>query len=291
MTNKPNGKRHPMALEQDMALAKALMDRGELDEAEHLLDKIEMVQKAMAADDAEDDEDDTDGTDNDGDEDEEDDGDEDDNDIAKSFRENNNTYPRDDLTDPMNEHRQVEHPQYSTHASREKFQQRVAAIAHRDGCPLTVAMQRARGEMGADHIAELRQPISAVKKLGLPKTPPLRRRRPILAVVIGSTTSRSRRERCSGRSDGERTVTRDSRAARALCLRQHLTAFRYRQRCRRFAGDELHGEVRSSHAGRGLRPHYGDADRTQAARRAVRCLSTCMSGHEVRFAPNNSPES
>jgi hypothetical protein len=27
--------------------------------------------------------------------------------------------------------------------------------------------------MGADHVAELRQPISAVKKLGLPKTPPL----------------------------------------------------------------------------------------------------------------------
>ena len=166
-----------MALERELALAKALMESDQLDEAEELIEKIEMVQKAMAAEDAEDDEDDiddTDGDDNDRDEeDEEDDGDQEDDGVTKSFRENNITYPRDDLTDALNEHRQVEHPQLTTHPTWQKFQERVRAIAHRDGCPMHIAMQRARGEMGADHIAELRQPISAVKKLGLPKTPPL----------------------------------------------------------------------------------------------------------------------
>jgi len=94
-------------------------------------------------------------------------------DLEKAFRENHITYPRDDLTDAMNEHRQVEHPQTATHRTWHRFMERARAIAARDACPMHVAMQRARGELGADHIAELRQPISAVKKLGLPKTPPL----------------------------------------------------------------------------------------------------------------------
>jgi hypothetical protein len=173
MANKPkyNGKGNQMALEQDLALTKALLDRGELDEAEELMEKMEKVAQMMAAEeDAEDDEDPED-DDNDNDGDEEDDGDEDD--VSKSFREHNITYPRDDLTDAMTEHRQVDHPQVVTHPTWHRFMERARTIAARDACPMTVAMQRARGEMGADHVAELRQPVSAVKKFGLPKTPPL----------------------------------------------------------------------------------------------------------------------
>jgi hypothetical protein len=159
-----------MTINDDMALAEALIQKGELDAAEELLDKVEHIAKAQqAADNDElDDEEQADG-----DDDEEDGEDGDDDDVNKAFREDHITYPHDDLTDAMNEHRQVEHPQLTTHPSWRRFQERIAAIAHRDGCPLTVAMQRARGEMGADFISELRQPISAVKKLGLPKTPPL----------------------------------------------------------------------------------------------------------------------
>jgi hypothetical protein len=161
-----------MSLNDDMGLISALIEKGELDSAEELLDKVEHIAKAQqAADEADDDEDDNDGTDDDADEEEEDDSDEDD--VSKSFRENNITYPRDDLTDAMNEHRRVEHPQTATHATWHRFMERARTIAARDACPMHVAMQRARGEMGADHVAELRQPISAVKKLGLPKTPPL----------------------------------------------------------------------------------------------------------------------
>jgi hypothetical protein len=157
-----------------LALVEALLKRGALDEAEQLMDKVERIVKAQqSADDAEDDQDDGDTLDDTDDDDEEEGEDGDEDDVAKSFREDNITYPKDDLTDAMGASRQVEHPQTTSHPSWQKFQQRVAAIAHRDGCPLTVAMQRARGEMGADFISELRQPISAVKKLGLPKTPPL----------------------------------------------------------------------------------------------------------------------
>jgi len=198
-----------MALEQEMALAKALLDRGELDEAEALMEKLERVAKAQQAADEADDDEDTDGDDGD-EEDEEDDGDDDDDvtkaldevitvegvrvaksevgsgsfailkgqaerldDLEKAFRENHITYPRDDLTDAMNEHRQVEHPQLNTHRTWNRFMERTRAIAARDACPIHVAMQRARGEMGAEQIAELRQPISAVRKLGLPKLEPI----------------------------------------------------------------------------------------------------------------------
>jgi hypothetical protein len=173
MAKKTNGGTTMSSTETDLALVEALLKRGELDQAEQIIEKCEAIQKAaQAADDAEDDQDDEDSLD-DTDDDEEDEHDGDDDEVAKSFREDNITYPRDDLTDAMNEHRQVEHPQLTSHPSWQKFQQRVAAIAYRDGCPLTLAMQRARGEMGADFISDLRQPISAVKKLGLPKTPPL----------------------------------------------------------------------------------------------------------------------
>jgi hypothetical protein len=159
-----------MTINDDVALAEALIQKGELDAAEELLDKVEHIAKAQQA--ADDDElDDEEQADGDDDEEDGEDGDEDD--VAKSFRKDNITYPRDDLTNAMGASRQVEHPQMTSHPSWQKFQQRVAAIAHRDGCPLTVAMQRARGEMGADFISDLRQPISAVRKLGLPKTPPL----------------------------------------------------------------------------------------------------------------------
>jgi hypothetical protein len=175
---KANGATSMSSTERDLALAEALLKRGELDEAEQLMDKCERIVKAQqaaadAGDDDQDDEDALDDTDDDGDGEDDGQDDDDEDDVAKSFREDNITYPHDDLTDAMNEHRQVEHPQLTTHPTWHRFMERARTIAARDGCPLHVAMQRARGEMGADFISDLRQPISAVKKLGLPKTPPL----------------------------------------------------------------------------------------------------------------------
>jgi hypothetical protein len=92
--------------------------------------------------------------------------------LEKAYRENNITYPRADDDYLATDHRNMTATP-SSHTTWNRFMERARTIAHRDSCPMTVAMQRARGEMGADHIAELRQPVSAVKKLGLPKTPPL----------------------------------------------------------------------------------------------------------------------
>jgi hypothetical protein len=69
-------------------------------------------------------------------------------------------YPRDDLTDAMNEHRQVEDPPISRHVTqnplRTRFDARVDQIAARDGVPKAEAMRRARKEYKADFIASQR---------------------------------------------------------------------------------------------------------------------------------------
>jgi hypothetical protein len=89
-----NGATKMSNIEQDLALAKSLLDRGEMDAAEELLDKVEAIQKAaQAADDAQDEEEDTlDETDDD----EEDDGQDDNDDVSKAFRSGGITYPSSD---------------------------------------------------------------------------------------------------------------------------------------------------------------------------------------------------
>src|SRR6516165_7188302 len=73
--------------ERDLALAKALLDRGEMDAAEELLDKVESKMSAQAAADDGDDDQDEDTLDQEDDtgDDEEDDG-EDDGAVSKAFR-------------------------------------------------------------------------------------------------------------------------------------------------------------------------------------------------------------
>jgi hypothetical protein len=199
-----------MTINNDMALAEALIQKGELDAAEELLDKVEHIAKAQQA--ADDDELDDEERDDDGD-DKEDGEDGDDDDVSKVFHEDHITYPHDDLTDAMNEHRQVEHPQLTSHPSWQRFQQRITAIAHRDGCPLTVAMQRARGEMGADFVAELRQPISAVKKLGLPKTPPLYPESDLQEELASSSRDKKRTHRRHVRHHDQQVKTHEDAVA------------------------------------------------------------------------------
>jgi hypothetical protein len=148
----------------DLDLAKALLDAGELDAAEALIEKAERKVR-QARDQAEEDaEDELDG----GDDEEEEDGH---GHVAKlgpgkHIRYPGDpshpglSYPEDDLTDAMGEDRQAEHLQVTWHGGRTKFDDRVDQVAHRDGVPKTVAMQRARKEFGADFIASQRQPIA-----------------------------------------------------------------------------------------------------------------------------------
>jgi hypothetical protein len=148
-----------MTVNDDMGLISALIEKGELDAAEELLDKVEHIAKAQAAaDDADDDEDlenDQDDGSDDGD-DEEDDGDDDD--VAKAFREDGITYPHSDDQLP---HQNTQPPPtralspqtYSTgitdvvqRPGRHPFDDAVDRVMQRDGCSRNAAMVTARVE-------------------------------------------------------------------------------------------------------------------------------------------------
>jgi hypothetical protein len=152
---KPNGG-STMNSEQDLALAKALMDRGEMDAAEELIEKLEHVAKAQqAADDAEDDQDDLDddaGDDGD-DEEEEDDGDDD---VAKAIR-----YPQSDDDFLSTQHQNMGPVSAQTlspyphgtgvtdvvqRPGRHPFDDAVSRVQARDGCSRNAAMITARVE-------------------------------------------------------------------------------------------------------------------------------------------------
>jgi hypothetical protein len=152
-----------MSNEQDLALAKALMDRGEMDAAEELIEKLEHIAKAQqAAADAEDDEDlenDQDDGSDDGDDDEEDDGDDDD--VSKAFRSAGITYPHSDDSFLQEDYQNMQPPPtrglspqtYSTgitdvvqRPGRHPFDDAVARVQARDGCSRNAAMVTARVE-------------------------------------------------------------------------------------------------------------------------------------------------
>jgi hypothetical protein len=193
-----------MSNEQDLALAKALMDRGEIDAAEELIEKLEHIAKAQqaaadAGDDDQDDEDALDDTDDDGDG--EDDGqDDDEDDVAKSFREGGITYPHSDDQLP---HQNMQPPPtralspqtYATgitdvvqRPGRHPFDDAVDRVMQRDGSSRNAAMVTARVEnprlyddYQRAHASDSTsaQSMSRVwsqgplNKLGLPKSPPI----------------------------------------------------------------------------------------------------------------------
>jgi hypothetical protein len=171
MKHRSNGATE-MTTQDDLSLAKALLDRGELDAAEVLVEKAEhKLRTAQARDHATDD----------GDDEEPDDDEDDGGHVAKlgpgkhvrypgDASHEGLSYPEDDLTDAMGEDRQAENPQVTWHGGRTRFDDRVDQVARRDGVPKTVAMQRARKEFGPDYEASQRQPISAAKRAPEPLT-------------------------------------------------------------------------------------------------------------------------
>jgi hypothetical protein len=162
---KPNGRGTIMSSEQDLALVKALIDRGEVDAAEELIEKCERVVKAQqAADDTDDEEDTLDMEDDGQDDEEDDDGEDDDEPVAKAFREDGITYPRSDDAFLATGHHNMgpvsaDRLSPYTHATgvtpvvqvpnRHPFDDLVDKIIQRDGVSRTVAMGRARMEQPA----------------------------------------------------------------------------------------------------------------------------------------------
>jgi hypothetical protein len=144
-----------MSSEEDLALVKALIDRGEVDAAEQLIEKCERVLKAQqAADDTEDDENNLDMQD-DGDDEEEDDDEDDGEPVAKAIR-----YPHSDddflatghqNMGPVSADRLSPYPRGTgvTVPGRHPFDDVVDKIIQRDGVSRTVAMGRARMEQPA----------------------------------------------------------------------------------------------------------------------------------------------
>jgi hypothetical protein len=191
--------------ERDLALAKALLDRGEMDAAEELLDKVERKMSAQAAaDDADDDQDeDTLDQEDDGTDDEEDDGEGDDEPVAKAFREDGITYPHSDDAFLATGHTNMgpvsaDRLSPYTHAtgvtplvqvpSRHPFDDVVDKVMQRDGVSRMAALTTARLEQPALYTqyqqfhagsTTQQQAMSRnwsthpVNKLGLPKTPPI----------------------------------------------------------------------------------------------------------------------
>jgi hypothetical protein len=201
-----NGGTTMSSSERDLALAKALLDRGEMDAAEELLDKVESKMSAQAAaDDADDEEEDTlDQEDDSDDQEEEDDSEEeDDGDVSKAFREGGITYPHSDDAflasghqnmGPVSADRLSPYPRGTgvtdvvQRPGRHPFDDAVDRVMARDGSSRNAAMVTARlenprlyddyqrahamqstSQQGMSRIWS----TAPVSKLGLPKTPPI----------------------------------------------------------------------------------------------------------------------